>query len=1092
MKAFRHAKSCRAALIAAAGCFWIFEANAFAQETAAPGVAEVERVIVTGSNIPTAEETGPNPVDTYRPADIERLGIRNATDLTTFLPQQSGATTNLNIANGGDGTVQFNLRGLLAKETLVLVDGKRVAFGSLNAVGFSGGVDINLIPFPMIDHIDILKDGASAVYGSDAITGVVNFFLVHKFRGLEIGGSYGNTNLGASNEMGEWETWIKAGTGDDKTEIVVVADFWERTGGIFSADRDLSSNAFQIPWGGSDKRSGNLPGLIAGFPEFRLIPGMFFGPGGLPLPGINTPLPHSAPNVASSPFYKNPYFPYLLPFLGIPPGTPGFINPNAYPGAPGIIGPHAIQHFPQFGSDYKGGGNYFYFNFANVTPALAPADRQAFYGSFTRDLCDKYLTVFGDFKFVRSFFDASAAPVPFSPDPFKIPGTNVGFSQLFGISVPIQNPFNPFTVADATIPNFFPDGRGLPVTTGVAFRGINDTGPRHEKFTYWDSLFDVGLRGEMGEFSDYFKTWNWELGFRYSRNEGQNLSVGEVSQPGLREALLDTNPATAFDPFLNFTAHNTKAARQRVYVTLHNSGEYELPIGYLTFNGDLFNLPAGPVSFALGGEYDAPRWTRDRDSLNTTFQSIGSADGEGARVNRDIWSIYHEVRVPFTSPTWNFPGFYSFEVDFAEREEWYSQNTSAILPSEAFPLQPAARSQYNAQKPKVSIRWQPLDPKYIGALTLRGSYTEAFHAPALSEISPASTESSLGDLIDPILRQPVNAEARVIGNPKLQPEVAYEWSYGAVYSPKWVKGLTISADWWHIDMREIASLLGTEFIIENNIPGLVVRGPSTIPGRPGPIILVIDPNENLTGVIFEGLDYEAIYILDSSIFGRGDFGRLTATLNGTWLSRAELQIAPSTKRFGIAGEVIPPGFTLTGSLPWNRDNLSLFYDGPANSWMQGLDVGSVVHYTGQYEDDNVSLTPNPFTGEFAKPQTPRSGFRAWRARKVREWTTLDLIASYTFNLAPPAAGEVAGFAKDGGKNVQMKDGNEKEVMPLSTAEYGCSNWKWWLNNTTITLGMQNVFDLDPPFVAGAFENGYDESLATIKGRFWYAQLRKRF
>ena len=122
-------------------------------------------------------------------ADLEKLGIRNATDLTTFLPQEAGGTTNLNIANGGDGTVQFNLRGLLAKETLVLVDGKRVAFGSLNPVGFSGGVDINPIPFPMIDHIDILKDGASAgIYGSDAICGVVNFFLIHKFRGLEIGG----------------------------------------------------------------------------------------------------------------------------------------------------------------------------------------------------------------------------------------------------------------------------------------------------------------------------------------------------------------------------------------------------------------------------------------------------------------------------------------------------------------------------------------------------------------------------------------------------------------------------------------------------------------------------------------------------------------------------------------------------------------------------------------------------------------------------------------------------------------------------------------------------------------------------------------
>ena len=143
--------------------------------------AEVERVIVTGSNIPTAEETGPNPVDTYRPQDIEKLGIRDATDLTTFIPQEAGGTVNQNIANGGDGTVQLDLRGLLPKETLILVDGKRIAQASL-----FGGYDIQLIPFSMIDHIDILKDGASAVYGADAVAGVVNFFLIHKFRGLEI------------------------------------------------------------------------------------------------------------------------------------------------------------------------------------------------------------------------------------------------------------------------------------------------------------------------------------------------------------------------------------------------------------------------------------------------------------------------------------------------------------------------------------------------------------------------------------------------------------------------------------------------------------------------------------------------------------------------------------------------------------------------------------------------------------------------------------------------------------------------------------------------------------------------------------------
>src|ERR1700726_1443127 len=279
----------RIAFVASVGFPLIFASNAFAQlpapATPAPaGEATAERVIVTGSNIPTAEETGPNPVDTYRPQDIEKLGIRTATDLTTFLPQEAGGTINQNIANGGDGTVQISLRGLLPKETLILIDGKRFATSAL-----TGGYDIQLIPFSLVDHLEILKDGASAIYGADAVAGVVNYFLVHKFRGLEIGGSYGNTNMGASNDMGEWEAWLKAGTGDDKTDIVVVADFYQRTGGLFSADRDLSSNGNLTRFGGIDARSSNEPGRVG---SFRLIPRLFFS--------ANSPPPHSAPNAATS------------------------------------------------------------------------------------------------------------------------------------------------------------------------------------------------------------------------------------------------------------------------------------------------------------------------------------------------------------------------------------------------------------------------------------------------------------------------------------------------------------------------------------------------------------------------------------------------------------------------------------------------------------------------------------------------------------------------------------------------------------------------------------------------------------------------
>jgi hypothetical protein len=248
----------------------------------------------------------------------------------------------------------------------------------------------------------------------------------------------------------------------------------------------------------------------------------------------------------------------------------------------------------------------------------------------------------------------------------------------------------------------------------------------------------------------------------------------------------------------------------------------------------------------------------------------------------------------------------------------------------------------------------------------------------------------------------------------------------------------------------------------------VTRDPTT-----GAITRILNPSLNLTRAVVEGLDYEAIYILDSSIFNRGDLGKFTFTLNSTYLSRFEFQATPVSKRIGLSGEFVS-GFSFTGSLPHTRAFVSAFYDGPAKTWLAGFDVGATVHYTGQYQDDNINLGP------------------AGKARKVREWTTLDLIASYTFNLPPAAAAEVPGMAKDGVKNVKTKDGKEEKVPPISTAEYNPCGWRAWLNQTTLTLGMQNVFDSDPPFVGGAFENNYDESVADVRGRFWYVQLKKRF
>ena len=169
---------------------------------------------------------------------------------------------------------------------------------------------------------------------------------------------------------------------------------------------------------------------------------------------------------------------------------------------------------------------------------------------------------------------------------------------------------------------------------------------------------------------------------------------------------------------------------------------------------------------------------------------------------------------------------------------------------------------------------------------------------------------------------------------------------------------------------------------------------------------------------------------------------------------------------------------MTGSLPHTRAFASAFWDGPADTWLAGFDIGATVHYTGQYQDDNISdLEP----------------WALLLARKIREWTTLDLIASYTFNLpAPVAQQEVAGYAKDGGKNVKMPDGKEKNVLPISTAEYGACGWRAWLNGTTITARDAERVRFRSAVRRRRLREWLRPIPCHVKGRFCYVQLKKRF
>jgi outer membrane receptor protein involved in Fe transport len=958
-------------------------------QTSPPSGVTIEEVIVTGSNIPTAENVGPNPVDTYRRDDITRLGVRTATDFIQQLPIAMGASLNDNNVNGGDGRAEINLRGILPKETLVLQDGRRVA-----PVGFAGDtVDLNTFPVGLIDHIDILKDGASAIYGTDAVAGVLNIFLIHKFRGLELYSSYGNTNLGFANDQGETRSYILAGSGDDKTDIVVFAEFYNRAA-IYARDADISHDANYAPFGGLDERSGNFAGRIGSFVYQPQLNG-----------GAGTPTPHAFPNVQSDPQYA------------------------------------ALSDLPR---------ERRLFNFADITPAIGPADREYLYGSFERNVCDQLLTVFADFKYVRGFWEGAFAPTPFTPDLFTDAIHPSGISTT-GISVPIQNPFNPFTAPDYVSP------LGTQFTTGVRYRSV-EAGLRAHKITTENYAFTAGLKGNFGQLGDSFRTWAWETGFRYSEDHRTDRFSGIANNVTLRAALLDTNPATAFNPFgIN---QNSRSVLDSVFVTTNRFGVTTLTLEDFKLNGDLFHLPAGPISFAIGGEHRSEHASDTPDVLTASGETSGATNFAPTRGSRDVWSIYWEVLIPVTSSSWNFPGFYSLELGYQERYEDFSDFGAAA-------------------RPKVFLRWQPMD----SALTFRATYSEAYHAPTLSDLfrGPLLSVVIVNDPRSPATEPGIVTQFS--GNPNLRPETAYEWTYGVVVTPeKWwsgFKGLTLSADFYHIDIRAVAVQPDPQLIIdhEDRFPGQVIRGPSTGAGDPfGPIVLLLVPEQNLGRLIEEGWDYETVYSFDTSRLEHGDWGILTATLNGTYLDRAVLQTFTGGPEQVVVGK-FGGGFLGTaagGSFSHNRWYASLFYDGPTGSWLGGVDTGFIIHYVGQYWDNwNFTFDHND--------------------RKVREWTTVDWMLNYTFKFpAASGPGEVPGYSKWNGKSTQLKNNKEKNVAPVSTAQYNPCGWRAWLDNTTITVGINNVTDKEPPFVAAAFENGYDESSANMKGRTWYVALKKRF
>ena len=214
-----------------------------------------EVVIVTGSRIGRASDFGnSSPVDTIDRADIEKAGFANLQQLLEKMPSNGNgafSTRGNNQDSTANGAASVSLRGLGADATLVLVNGRRVAVSSFAESITTNFVDINSIPISAIERVEVLKDGASAVYGSDAVAGVVNIILRKDYDGLELAASYGNTTESGYNEQNYSLLW---GFGGEDNNVTFIFDYFKNDT-LFNSDRGTLGSANQTAQGGEDFRS---------------------------------------------------------------------------------------------------------------------------------------------------------------------------------------------------------------------------------------------------------------------------------------------------------------------------------------------------------------------------------------------------------------------------------------------------------------------------------------------------------------------------------------------------------------------------------------------------------------------------------------------------------------------------------------------------------------------------------------------------------------------------------------------------------------------------------------------------------------------
>jgi outer membrane receptor protein involved in Fe transport len=864
-------------------------------------------IVVTGTRIPSSVAEAPNPVVSLDRRTIEASGTTNITDFLAGYPALQGSSTSAQnsgqrgLVNDQTGLNLLNLRNLGTERTLVLIDGRR----HVASVPGSQAVDINTIPSDLIERVDILTGGASAIYGADGVTGVVNFILRQDFEGISARGQAGISQRG---DAGQRLLAITAGKNfaDGRGNVVVAYEHGEE---------DRLQNAQRRRFSGPGSRS-------------------FF---------TNPDDPESAPG------YDGPED------NGIPDNVPladvrywdttreGTIDvnrdgaPDFYVGEGGVTLPVRPGVFLPDYLEQGGSGTLL----TDLGDDLLPRNRRDIISALGHFDVSPALTLFAEAKVAQTKVFSLSQP-----------------SYDFALLIPQDNPFIPAAIR----PLLGPDDDGLILSRLNFDLGRQDRDIRRRSYR-----FVGGARGAVSGHARYELSYTY--GRTDVRSQSHNEVLNDRFYAALDAVIdsatgrptcrvnLDPNwtpnqpyfmfgrtvvPPTSFAPGgcvpLNLFGENvaSREALDFVRQTSTDRSRLEQHVATASLSGDfgqVFTLPGGPIGFAIGAEYrkESSRYAPDAQKLvGNTFGGLLAAN----RGSFDVKEAFGELRAPLLK---DVPLAYRVELGAALRVSDYSTiGTTTTW--------------------KVDGLYSP-----VRDISLTATYSEAIRAPNIGELFAGQSQVTAGfadpcssneiqngtasraancaalleslGVADPSLYRDtrnVVVPGLMQGNPDLSEETAKTWTAGVILAPRFAPGLTLRADWYDIKLKQAINTADAETIAELCVDQPSLDNPfcSAITRQnggngasvAGNIIGFSTQPFNVSQFRTAGLDVNLNYRLTTA-----SLGTFSLDVVGNYLDRLEGIETPGAETTNQRGQRNAPKYTANADLSWSKGALSVNY-----------------------------------------------------------------------------------------------------------------------------------------------------------------------